>query len=112
MPGPRSEVRPLVRGAQSIVGFWARPPPRGHPTPRQAVSWLPMNLPLGYSCRVTWSEVVRKLRKAGYIELRTGKGSHMHLVNPRTGHRIVVVNHATQEAGHLGKRILKDAGIR
>jgi predicted RNA binding protein YcfA (HicA-like mRNA interferase family) len=51
-------------------------------------------------------------KRAGFIKLRTGKGSHLHLVNTTPRQRIVVTNHATQEAGNLGTRILREAGIK
>jgi predicted RNA binding protein YcfA (HicA-like mRNA interferase family) len=39
---------------------------------------------------VTWKEVIRKLKAAGFIEKRTSKGSHMRLVHPRSGKEIWV----------------------
>ena len=60
---------------------------------------------------VTWNEVIRKLKAAGFVEDRTGKGSHLKLVNPTTGKEVWVTVHGTQDAGHLGNRILRDAGV-
>jgi predicted RNA binding protein YcfA (HicA-like mRNA interferase family) len=60
---------------------------------------------------VKWSEVIRKLKAAGYVEVRTGKGSHRKLVHPGTGKVVWVTVHGQQDAGHLGNRILKDAGV-
>jgi predicted RNA binding protein YcfA (HicA-like mRNA interferase family) len=59
---------------------------------------------------VTWHEVIRKLTKAGFVEKRTGKGSHRLFVNPRTGKEVWVTTHG-HDAGKLGHRILKDAGV-
>lgn len=58
-----------------------------------------------------WAEVIRKLKKAGFVVARTGKGSHMKMVHPVTGKVVWVTVHGTQEAGHLGNRILRDAGV-
>jgi predicted RNA binding protein YcfA (HicA-like mRNA interferase family) len=59
---------------------------------------------------VTWKEVIRKLKAAGFVEHRTGKGSHRLFVHPTTGQRVwtTVKGH---DAGHLGTRILREAGI-
>ncbi|MEO7193036.1 MAG: type II toxin-antitoxin system HicA family toxin [Vicinamibacterales bacterium] len=67
---------------------------------------------MGYDPSMTWSEVIRKLKRAGFVQLRSGKGSHLHMVNAKTGQRLVVVYHATQEAGNLGRRLLREAGIK
>ena len=61
---------------------------------------------------MTWGEVIRKLKKAGYLEHRTGKGSHQHFIHPATRHVITVSVHTKQESGELGKRLLREAGIR
>ena len=34
---------------------------------------------------MTWKEVIRKLKAAGFVEKRSGKGSHMLFVHPETG---------------------------
>jgi predicted RNA binding protein YcfA (HicA-like mRNA interferase family) len=59
---------------------------------------------------VTWAEVIRKLKKAGFIEKRTGKGSHRLFIQPSTGKEIWVTMHG-HDAGHLGNRILREAEI-
>ena len=61
---------------------------------------------------MTWGEVFRKLKKAGFIERRSGRGSHLLLVHPTTGKQVWVAIHTRQECGHLGYRILKDAGVK
>ena len=58
---------------------------------------------------MTWAEVIRRLKKAGYIEVRTGKGSHRLFRHPETGHEVWVTVHG-HDAGNLGNRILKEAG--
>jgi len=54
--------------------------------------------------------VVRKLKKAGFVEQRTGKGSHRTFVHPATGREVWVTMHG-HDAGQLGNRILREAGI-
>lgn len=61
---------------------------------------------------MTWSEVIRKLKRAGFVEVRSGKGSHLHLFNPKTGKKALVSVHTKQDAGRLGDRILRDAGVK
>jgi mRNA interferase HicA len=61
---------------------------------------------------MTWGELIRRLTDAGFIELRTGKGSHRKLLHPATRCLITVSVHTKKEvATGLAKRILKDAGI-
>jgi predicted RNA binding protein YcfA (HicA-like mRNA interferase family) len=60
---------------------------------------------------VTWGELIRRLKAAGYVEARTGKGSHQHFVHP-TKKPITVSVHTKKEVGTgLTRRILKDAGL-
>jgi predicted RNA binding protein YcfA (HicA-like mRNA interferase family) len=61
---------------------------------------------------VTWGEVIRKLKAAGFVEHRTGNGSHLQLIHPVTKQVITVAVHTKQDAGQLGNRILKEAGLR
>jgi predicted RNA binding protein YcfA (HicA-like mRNA interferase family) len=62
---------------------------------------------------VTWSELIRRLKAAGYVERRTGKGSHRQFVHPGTGHIITVAVHTKKEVGSgLANRILKEAGLK
>jgi predicted RNA binding protein YcfA (HicA-like mRNA interferase family) len=61
---------------------------------------------------MTWGEVIRTLKAAGYVEVRHGKGSHLALKHPTTGRQVWVSLHAKQEAGHLGNRILREAGLK
>jgi predicted RNA binding protein YcfA (HicA-like mRNA interferase family) len=60
---------------------------------------------------VTWSEVIRKLKAAGYVEVRSGKGSHRLFRHPVTGHEVWITLHTKKDAGQLGNRILREAGI-
>ena len=59
---------------------------------------------------MTWKEVIRKLKAAGFVEKRTGKGSHLLFVHPENGKEIWVTMHG-HDAGRLGNRILRDAGV-
>jgi predicted RNA binding protein YcfA (HicA-like mRNA interferase family) len=61
---------------------------------------------------VTWGEVLRKLRAAGFVEARAGKGSHRKLIHPGTGKEVWVAVHTKKDAGRLGERILREAGVR
>ena len=56
--------------------------------------------------------MIRKLKMAGYVEQRTGKGSHVALKHPVTGHQVWVTVHGSKDAGQLGNRILREAGIK
>jgi predicted RNA binding protein YcfA (HicA-like mRNA interferase family) len=61
---------------------------------------------------MTWAELIRRLKDAGFVELRTGRGSHRQLVHPQTRRLITIAVHTKKEVGTgLAKRILKDAGI-
>ncbi len=60
---------------------------------------------------MTWKEVIRKLRAAGFVERRIGKGSHLLFVHPKSGKEVWVSVHG-HDAGRLGNRILRDAGVK
>jgi len=55
--------------------------------------------------------VIRKLKAAGFIEVRPGKGSHMLFRHPTTGKEVWVAVHTKKDAGRLGNRILREAGV-
>jgi predicted RNA binding protein YcfA (HicA-like mRNA interferase family) len=61
---------------------------------------------------MTWGEVVRKLKARGYREERTGKGSHRLFKHSKTGKEIWIAVHTKKDAGQLGNRILREAGIQ
>ena len=61
---------------------------------------------------MTWAELIRKLKAAGFVEDRGGKGSHYKLVNPKTGREVWVSVHTKKEVGRLAQRILIDAGLK
>ena len=60
---------------------------------------------------MTWAELIRRLRAAGFVEERIGKGSHRKLVHPVTKKEIWVSVHTKKDVGRLARRILKDAGL-
>ena len=61
---------------------------------------------------MTWGELIRRLRAAGFVERRTGKGSHRQLVHPETKKVITVSVHTRKEVGTgLAHRIMKEAGL-
>ncbi|PYR56803.1 MAG: hypothetical protein DMF91_21040 [Acidobacteria bacterium] len=60
---------------------------------------------------MTWGELIRRLKAAGFVERRTGKGSHRQFVHP-DGRVITVSVHTKKEVGTgLARRILKEAGL-
>ena len=62
---------------------------------------------------MTWGELIRKLKAAGYVEAKSGKGSHRQFIHRKTGHVITVAVHTKKEVGTgLANRILKDAGLK
>jgi predicted RNA binding protein YcfA (HicA-like mRNA interferase family) len=52
--------------------------------------------------RVTWAEVIRKLKAAGFVEVLSGKGSHVLLKHPATGKEVWMAVHTKKDAGRLG----------
>ena len=61
---------------------------------------------------MTWGELVRRLKGAGFVEFRTSKGSHRQFVHPATNRVITVSVHTKREVGTgLARRILKEAGL-
>jgi predicted RNA binding protein YcfA (HicA-like mRNA interferase family) len=55
--------------------------------------------------------VIRKLKAAGFVAVRTGKGSHRLLKHGITDKEVWVAVHTKKDAGRLGDRILRDAGV-
>ncbi len=61
---------------------------------------------------MTWGELIRRLKVAGFVEQRAGQGSHRQFVHPRTKRVITVSVHTKKEVGTgLAQRILKEAGL-
>jgi predicted RNA binding protein YcfA (HicA-like mRNA interferase family) len=61
---------------------------------------------------MTWGELIRRLKAAGFIEKRSGKGSHRQFIHPASGRVITVAVHTKKEVGTgLAQRILKEAGL-
>jgi len=94
----------LIRG---IDGNRARPQLSAHEP-----AGIAINLAIGYHPLVTWREVIRKLKAAGYVEARGRKGSHRLFKHPATGKEIWIAVHTKKDAGQLGNRILREAGIQ
>jgi predicted RNA binding protein YcfA (HicA-like mRNA interferase family) len=61
---------------------------------------------------LTAREVIRKLRKAGFVFDRQAKGSHEIWYNPKTKRRTTIPNHpgTTIQKGTL-RAIIKQAGL-
>ena len=60
---------------------------------------------------MTWAEVIRQLKAAGFVEARSGKGSHLLLKHRATGKEVWVAVHTKKDAGRLGYRILREARV-
>jgi predicted RNA binding protein YcfA (HicA-like mRNA interferase family) len=61
---------------------------------------------------MTWAELIRLLKRHGWREERTGRGSHVLLTHPTRQAAIWVSRHSRREVGRgLARQILKDAGI-
>ena len=62
---------------------------------------------------MTWGELIRKLKKAGFVEQRKGKGSHRQFINKDTGAVVTVAIHTKKDVGPgLANKILKEAGLK
>jgi len=61
---------------------------------------------------MTWGEVERRLKRAGFVEVLTGKGSHKLFRHPETGREVWLAVHTKKDAGQLGNRILREAGLQ
>ena len=55
--------------------------------------------------------MILKLKAAGFVEVRHGKGSHQLFIHPTTKKEVWVAVHTKKDAGQLGNRILREAGI-
>jgi predicted RNA binding protein YcfA (HicA-like mRNA interferase family) len=61
---------------------------------------------------MTWGELIRLLKKHGWRETRTGKGSHILLTYAERHAMIWVSRHTKKEVGSgLARQILRDAGV-
>ena len=115
VPCPASSTGgPACRyGGGSHFSVWITRRQELVPTDSESCSLRPLTEP---SVRftidvVTWAEVIRKLRAAGFIEVRSGKGSHLLLKHPTSGKEVWVAVHTKKDAGRLGNRILREAGV-
>ena len=61
---------------------------------------------------MTWGELIRRLKRGGFVEYRRASGSHVVYRHPETGIRVTVAIHTKQEVGKgLAHRILRNAGV-
>jgi predicted RNA binding protein YcfA (HicA-like mRNA interferase family) len=60
---------------------------------------------------MTWAELTRRLRSAGFVGERIGRGSHRKFAHPITKKEVWVSIHTKKDVGRLAHRILKDAGL-
>ena len=61
--------------------------------------------------RLRTAELIRKLRRAGFVFDRQAKGSHEIWHHPVTGRRVVVPNHPGEVALGTLRQILRQAGL-
>lgn len=61
---------------------------------------------------MTWGELIRRLKAAGFVEQRSGKGSHRQFVHPTRGPITIAVHTKKEVPTGLAHRILKDAGLK
>ncbi len=68
---------------------------------------------MGYDgSQMTWAELIRRLKAAGFVEHRTAKGSHRQLINPISRKVITVAVHTKKKVGTgPAQRIVKEAGL-
>ncbi|MET3115012.1 putative RNA binding protein YcfA (HicA-like mRNA interferase family) [Pedobacter sp. CG_S7] len=61
-----------------------------------------------------WNELLKKMKKAGYVYLRDAKGSHEIWHHPEIkGSEETIAKHGSKEIGTgLAKKILKRAGLK
>jgi predicted RNA binding protein YcfA (HicA-like mRNA interferase family) len=61
---------------------------------------------------MTWAELIRRLRAAGFVEHRAAKGSHRQFIHRVTRKVVTVSVHTKKEVGTgLAQRIMKEAGL-
>ena len=60
---------------------------------------------------MTGAEVTRKLKAAGFVEVRSGKGSHLLLTHPTTGKEVWVAVHTRKMPGGSAIASLREAGV-
>ena len=53
----------------------------------------------------------RASRVRKWPKVRSGKGTHLLLKHPTTGKEVWVAVHTKKDAGRLGNRILREAGV-
>lgn len=86
-------------GDQRRRFFSSRPTRRGaRTTPERDHNGTRRNQTFGYTEWVTWGELLRRLKAAGFVDARTGKGSHRQLVHRTTGQVITIAVHTKKES--------------
>lgn len=60
---------------------------------------------------MTWGELIRRLKAAGFKPGRKGDGSHVKMVHP-DGREVWVSIHTKKDVGRLAHKILQDAGLK
>ncbi len=57
------------------------------------------------------ADVIRKLRKAGFVFDRQAKGSHEIWRNPETQRRVVIANHPGDMPKGTLRKVIQQAGL-
>ena len=60
---------------------------------------------------LTPKEMIKKLKKAGFVHIKSNNGSHQKFYNETTNITVIVPVHAKELGKALEKVILKQAGI-
>jgi len=61
---------------------------------------------------MTPAEMIRLLKKNGFLYVKSNNGSHQKYHNPQTGRTVSVPLHAKELKKGLEQRLLKDAGLK
>ena len=61
---------------------------------------------------MTPKEMIKLLKRNGFVEKGSGNGSHRKLINPSTGITVIVPFHVKDLKKGLEQAILKQAGLK
>lgn len=57
-------------------------------------------------------EMVRLVKKQGYVQIPNNNGSHLKFVNPETGDKIIIAVHAKEMKKGTEQALLKQLGLK
>ena len=85
----------------------ARPPVTGVAAVRSAIRRL-----VRAHSSLIWNAVrCLRVKASRFVEVRSGKGSHLLLKHPTSGKEVWGAVHTKKDAALLGNRILREAGV-